>query len=35
MTSGRMAVVAEPSGAMLGLWQPRDHQGADVFTPYS
>jgi predicted enzyme related to lactoylglutathione lyase len=31
MTSGRMAVVADPTGAMLGLWQPRDHQGADVF----
>lgn len=31
MTSGRMAVVADPSGAVLGLWQPRDHQGADVF----
>lgn len=31
MTSGRMAVVSDPSGAMLGLWQPKDHQGADVF----
>lgn len=31
MTSGRMAVVADPSGAVLGLWQPGDHQGADVF----
>jgi hypothetical protein len=31
MTSGRMAMVADPSGAVLGLWQPRDHQGADVF----
>lgn len=31
LTSGRMAVVADPSGAVLGLWQPRDNQGADVF----
>jgi predicted enzyme related to lactoylglutathione lyase len=31
LTSGRMAMVADPSGAALGLWQPRDHQGADVF----
>jgi predicted enzyme related to lactoylglutathione lyase len=31
LTSGRMAVVADPGGAVLGLWQPRDHQGADVF----
>lgn len=31
MTEGRMAMVADPSGAVVGLWQPRDHQGADVF----
>jgi uncharacterized protein len=31
MSSGRMAVVADPSGAVIGLWQPKDHQGADVF----
>lgn len=31
MTSGRMAMVADPTGAVLGLWQPKDHQGADVF----
>lgn len=31
LTSGRMAMVADPSGAALGLWQPRDHQGADLF----
>ena len=31
MTSGRMAVVSDPSGAVIGLWQPQDHQGADVF----
>jgi predicted enzyme related to lactoylglutathione lyase len=31
LASGRMAMVSDPSGAVLGLWQPRDHQGADVF----
>lgn len=31
MTQGRMALVADPSGAVIGLWQPRDHQGADAF----
>jgi predicted enzyme related to lactoylglutathione lyase len=31
MTEGRMAMVADPSGAVVGLWQPRDHQGAEIF----
>ena len=31
MTQGRMAMIADPSGAVVGLWQPGDHQGADVF----
>lgn len=31
MTQGRQAVIADPSGAMVGLWQPGDHTGADVF----
>lgn len=31
MTEGRMAMVSDPSGAVVGLWQPRDHQGAEVF----
>ena len=31
MTEGRMAMVADPSGAVCGLWQPGDHQGAEVF----
>ncbi|MCK7470951.1 MAG: hypothetical protein MZU95_09300 [Desulfomicrobium escambiense] len=31
MTEGRLAMVADPSGAVLGLWQPLDHRGADVF----
>lgn len=30
MTEGRLAMVADPSGAVLGLWQPLDHQGAEV-----
>ncbi len=31
MTSGRMAMLGDPSGAVLGLWQPQEHQGADRF----
>lgn len=31
MTQGRMAVIGDPSGAVCGLWQPKDHEGADVF----
>jgi predicted enzyme related to lactoylglutathione lyase len=30
MTLGRMAVAADPSGAVFGLWQPKDHRGADL-----
>jgi len=29
-TAGRMAVIADPSGAALSLWQSRDHVGAAV-----
>ena len=29
LDSGRMAVLEDPTGAMLGLWQPRAHAGAD------
>jgi hypothetical protein len=29
-TSGRMAVVQDPTGATLSLWQPGDHPGAGV-----
>jgi predicted enzyme related to lactoylglutathione lyase len=29
MTQGRMAMIADPSGAAVGLWQPMDHQGAE------
>lgn len=31
MDQGRMAMIADPSGATLGLWQPDSHQGAEVF----
>lgn len=31
MTQGRMAMVADPTGAVIGVWQPVDHQGAEVF----
>jgi uncharacterized protein len=31
MTQGRMAMVADPSGAVVGLWQPGDHQGAELY----
>ncbi|HVQ87822.1 MAG TPA: VOC family protein [Actinomycetes bacterium] len=31
MSEGRMALIADPSGGVVGLWQPMDHQGADLF----
>lgn len=31
MTSGRMAFVADPEGATVGLWEAGDHVGAQVF----
>ena len=31
MTQGRMAMVMDPTGAVVGVWQPIDHQGAQVF----
>jgi hypothetical protein len=30
MDSGRMAIVADPTGAVVGLWQAKDHIGADL-----
>ncbi len=27
---GRMAMIADPSGAAVGLWQPQEHQGVDL-----
>lgn len=31
MTQGRLAMITDPTGAAVGLWQPMDHQGADLF----
>ncbi|BBL74355.1 VOC family protein [Methylomagnum ishizawai] len=28
--AGRMAMVVDPTGAALAIWEPRDHAGADV-----
>jgi predicted enzyme related to lactoylglutathione lyase len=30
MGAGRMAVLSDPTGAVLALWQPQSHHGADV-----
>lgn len=30
MDSGRMTMIAGPDGAVVGVWQPYEHQGADV-----
>jgi predicted enzyme related to lactoylglutathione lyase len=30
MDAGRMAIVADPPGAVIGLWQPKAHTGAQV-----
>ena len=31
MESGRMVMVAGPDGAVIGAWQPLEHQGAELF----
>ena len=31
MDQGRMAMIQDPSGAVVGAWQPWGHQGAEVF----
>jgi len=31
MTQGRMAFIGDPSGAVCGIWQPGDHEGATLF----
>jgi predicted enzyme related to lactoylglutathione lyase len=31
MESGRMVMVAAPDGAVIGAWQPLEHQGAEAF----
>ncbi|MDQ6784531.1 MAG: VOC family protein [Actinomycetota bacterium] len=30
MDAGRMAIVADPTGAVIGVWQPGTHRGAQV-----
>lgn len=30
MTAGRMAIVQDPTGAVVALWQPKEHHGAEV-----
>jgi len=30
MTAGRMAVLMDPAGAVISIWQPRDHLGAQL-----
>jgi predicted enzyme related to lactoylglutathione lyase len=30
MTAGRMAIFADPAGAVFGVWQPGDHRGAEL-----
>jgi predicted enzyme related to lactoylglutathione lyase len=30
-SQGRMAMIADPSGAVVGLWQPMEHTGAELF----
>jgi predicted enzyme related to lactoylglutathione lyase len=30
MDQGRMAIIADPTGAAFGVWQPRAHTGADA-----
>jgi predicted enzyme related to lactoylglutathione lyase len=29
--AGRMAVLADPTGAAFGVWQPKEHHGAELF----
>jgi predicted enzyme related to lactoylglutathione lyase len=30
LSQGRMAMVGDPSGAVIGVWAPRDHRGAEL-----
>ncbi len=30
MEEGRMAIIQDPSGASVGVWQPKDHMGAEL-----
>jgi uncharacterized protein len=31
MDAGRMAILQDPTGAVIGLWQPGQHRGAELF----
>ncbi len=31
LDAGRMAILQDPGGAVVGVWQPRNHRGAEVF----
>jgi uncharacterized protein len=31
MDQGRMALIGSPSGAIVGLWEPNEHTGAELF----
>ncbi len=35
MTAGRMAVLADPEGAVFALWQPVDHIGAGIVNEFN
>ena len=35
MESGRMTMIQGPSGAVVGVWQPKDHTGAEVANEYN
>jgi predicted enzyme related to lactoylglutathione lyase len=34
MDTGRMAIIADPTGAVFGVWQPKTHKGAEVFNEH-
>ncbi len=34
MDSGRMAIIADPSGAVVGLWQANEHIGAELINEH-
>ena len=34
MTAGRMAFIADPTGAAIGLWQVGDHKGAELINEH-
>ncbi len=35
LDSGRMTVIEDPTGAMIGVWQPREHTGAQLVNVYN